>query len=127
MADCSSLNISRHSRNNALQRIRKRGRKKGHLEKELKKRKLKKVNRRHIILFLKNGYQFFPKHISISEMEFLEKYKDVIMRYIPIGLLIIIFVGMLASQLSGFHIIDDGLVTIKPFTFGLEDRIQIIG
>jgi hypothetical protein len=58
-------------------------------------------------------------------MEFLEKYKDIIMKYIPIGLLIIIFVGMLVSQLSCDN--KERSEPSKPFTFGLENRIKIIG
>jgi hypothetical protein len=57
-------------------------------------------------------------------MEFLEKYKDIIMAYIPIGLLILIFVGLIASELSCLNL---GKVFLKPYTFGMENRIQILG
>ena len=57
-------------------------------------------------------------------MEFVEKYKDLIMTYIPIGLLILIFVGMIASELS---CLDLGKAFLKPYTFGMENRIQILG
>jgi hypothetical protein len=56
-------------------------------------------------------------------MEFLEKQKDLIMTYIPIGLLLIIFLGMLTSELSGLCM--DSF--FQPYTFGLENRIQVIG
>ena len=62
--------------------------------------------------------------MSLSEMEYVEKYKDLIMTYIPIGLLIIIFVGMIASELS---CLDLGKAFLKPYTFGMENRIQILG
>jgi len=57
-------------------------------------------------------------------MDVIERYKDMIMTYVPIGLLIIIFLGMLASELSGCRIRTD---IFKSFTFGLENQIHIIG
>ena len=60
----------------------------------------------------------------MSDMDILERYKDTIMTYLPIGLLIIIFLGMIASQLSGCGIRTD---IFKSFTFGLENQIKVIG
>jgi hypothetical protein len=57
-------------------------------------------------------------------MELLEKYKDIIMAYIPIGLLILIFVGLIASELSCLNL---GKAFLKPYTLGMENRIQILG
>jgi len=57
-------------------------------------------------------------------MEWLENYKDMAMVYIPIGLLIIIFLGMIASQLSGITV---GSNIFQLPTFGLENGIRVIG
>ena len=57
-------------------------------------------------------------------MEWVEKYKDMIMTYIPIGLLVIIFLGMIAAQISGMTVGSD--IFHLP-TFGLENGIRVLG
>ncbi len=57
-------------------------------------------------------------------MEWVEKYKDMIMTYIPIGLLVIIFLGMIAAQISGMTV---GSNIFQLPTFGLENGIRVLG